>query len=296
MRGIIGDLLCQAMFAGPNALNGSMHALTVFDDGSGPALYAGGRFTSAGGVQASHIAKWDGSDWSPVGTGLAGSVHSLAVFDDGTGPALYAGETNAPHLRRWDGARWVPISGLGGVGFFWEICVYSMATFDDGSGPALFFGGTFDAPFPGYNIAKWDGSSMSSLPFVVGFGEDGVHTLKVFDDGNGPALFIGRSALYQLEDAQILRWDGSTVPPPSVPVDGRGVYAMEVFDGGSGPALYAGGSFSKVGGTPLDHIARWDGSSWTDVGGGMNDSVTALTVFDDGSGPVLFASGLFTLA
>jgi hypothetical protein len=33
-------------------------ALTVFDDGTGPALYAGGTFNSAGGVPASRIAAW----------------------------------------------------------------------------------------------------------------------------------------------------------------------------------------------------------------------------------------------
>lgn len=39
-----------------------MAALTVFRVGSGPRLYAGGDFTTAGGVAAS-IARWDGSSW-----------------------------------------------------------------------------------------------------------------------------------------------------------------------------------------------------------------------------------------
>ena len=38
-------------------LSAGVKALTVFDDGSGPALYAGGWFTVAGGVSADHIAK-----------------------------------------------------------------------------------------------------------------------------------------------------------------------------------------------------------------------------------------------
>jgi len=42
----------------PNGMNGSVEALTVFDDGGGPALYAGGQFTTAGGVAANNIAKW----------------------------------------------------------------------------------------------------------------------------------------------------------------------------------------------------------------------------------------------
>ncbi len=76
-------------------VNGTVWALTVFDDGTGPALYVGGTFTTAGGVQVNYIAKWDGTDWSPLngpgGIGVNSEVSALTVFDDGTGPALYAG-------------------------------------------------------------------------------------------------------------------------------------------------------------------------------------------------------------
>ena len=37
---------------------------------SGTNLYAGGNFTTAGGVPANHIAKWDGSAWSALGSGM----------------------------------------------------------------------------------------------------------------------------------------------------------------------------------------------------------------------------------
>ena len=63
----------------------------VFDDGSGPALYAGGVFTTAGGVTVNRIAQWDGTRWSALGSGMNGSVSALTVYDDGTGPVLYAG-------------------------------------------------------------------------------------------------------------------------------------------------------------------------------------------------------------
>jgi hypothetical protein len=36
-----------------------VRALAVFDDGNGPALYASGDFTLAGGVAANYIARWD---------------------------------------------------------------------------------------------------------------------------------------------------------------------------------------------------------------------------------------------
>jgi hypothetical protein len=36
----------------------SVSALAVFDDGDGPALYAGGSFEGAGGLPSRNIARW----------------------------------------------------------------------------------------------------------------------------------------------------------------------------------------------------------------------------------------------
>ena len=47
-----------------------VYALAV----SGTNLYAGGNFTTAGGVTANGIAKWDGHAWSALGSGFAGWV------------------------------------------------------------------------------------------------------------------------------------------------------------------------------------------------------------------------------
>jgi hypothetical protein len=60
-------------------------------------------------MAASHIAKWDGSSWTPLGSGMSSSVSSLAVFDDGTGlPSLYAGgsflgaiDSGDSYLAKW---------------------------------------------------------------------------------------------------------------------------------------------------------------------------------------------------
>ena len=48
-------------------VNGYVNALAL--DGSGN-LYAGGDFTTAGGVSANRVAKWNGSKWSALGSGL----------------------------------------------------------------------------------------------------------------------------------------------------------------------------------------------------------------------------------
>ncbi len=53
-------------------LNGTARAAVVYDDGTGPALYVGGLFSFAGELVANNIAKWDGTNWSALGGGMAG--------------------------------------------------------------------------------------------------------------------------------------------------------------------------------------------------------------------------------
>jgi hypothetical protein len=59
-------------------------------------MAAGRRFmpaasSRAGGSAANSIAKWDGSNWTPLGSGMNASVFALTAFDDGGGSSLYAG-------------------------------------------------------------------------------------------------------------------------------------------------------------------------------------------------------------
>ncbi len=65
----------------------AVNALAIYDDGTGPALHAGGSFTFAGGNSANYIARWNGlrgkretyrmRDFVPRGG--AGRAHRLHV-------------------------------------------------------------------------------------------------------------------------------------------------------------------------------------------------------------------------
>ena len=283
--------------------SGSVRALEVFDDGSGPELYVGGNFVSAGGVAAASIVRWDGAHGTPVGGGTDGGVLAMeAVTDPAIGPGLYvgglfdeAGGMAAASIARWDGTSWTALAGgVSGV-------VRALRVFDDGTGPALFVGGDFSAAggVVTENIARWDGRRWAAVgQGLPGDDKTGVYTLAVFDDGSGtgPVLYAGGTFGPPTNaPVGLARLDGDRWQPVGDGMAGW-VFSMTVFDDGSGagPALFVGGDYCIL---PDDDVtcdlARWDGSAWFDIPM-PGPAVYALEVYDDGAGlgPRLYAGGL----
>jgi len=314
-----------------------VRALAVFDDGSGPSLYVGGNFSTAGGLTVNNIARWDGLNWSaltgpspfPVGTGVAGEVHALAVFDDGAGPALFAGGTfisaggiTVNRIAKWDGVAWSGVSGPSGTGVSGgtSTTVRSLSVFNDGTGEALYVGGSFSTAGGIHvnRIARWDGTVWQALIGPSGTGMTGgtaVYAMTTFDDGNGPALFVGGDFGFAggVVVSRIARWNATAwaalTGPGGTGVGGGvspAVTSLQAFDDGHGPLLYAGGSFTTAGGwggnqtTPANHVVRWNGLNWlplTEAGiNGVGSTTMSFAVFDDGAGPSLYLGGYFSTA
>lgn len=248
-------------------MNDYVRAVIVHDDdGPGPhpsALYAAGQFTTADGKPIGKIAKWDGSTWQPLGAGMNDfGVLSLAVFDD-DGPG--------PHL------------------------------------PALYAGGGFTSAGGATisNVAKWDGASWSALGTGT---NDWVLSLAVWDDdGPGPhlpALYVGGyfSTAGGITVNNVAKWNGTTWSALGSGFSGPGhVYALGAWDdddtGPHLPVLYAAGYFSTAGGVSAKNVAKWDASSWSALGAGVDFEAYAMDVFDDdGEGPnlpALYVGGMF---
>ncbi len=152
-----------------------VQALATHDDGTGTALYAGGRFSNG----QIGVMKWDGASWTVVGPSTQPRVVSaLTVWDDGTGPGLYAlGRLNpalqVAHLCRWDGTSWTA-TGIGvepqTANSFAQID--ALHVFDDGSGngPALLVGGLFSAidGVPSGNFAVRQGCTATGVASCFG--------------------------------------------------------------------------------------------------------------------------------
>ncbi len=284
-------------------------AFGVHDDGGGPALYAAGRFHSIGGVTARNIAKWDGVAWSALGPGIARLPRALLSFDDGSGAKLFVGGGSgsdgagfSSSLAAWNGAAWADFAPTGSWG-----AVHALAVFDDGAGPALFAGGEgfFANNLPVSSLQKLTGASWSSVGSGVlqpNGSQGAIHALEVFDDGTGPALFLGGNFVSAdgVPAQGVARWNGASAAALGAGVSGV-VQDLESFDDGSGPALFIGGGIATAGGVNVEGVGRWRTGAWSALGnppGVQGSIVNSLHGFDDGSGagPSLYVGGRFTIA
>src|SRR6266567_3624988 len=260
-------------------------------------LYVGGSFTVIGEVVANHVAKWNGSAWTALGSGLSGPFGTAARALLVSGGELFvggnftnAGGNAANGIAKWDGNAWTAISsGVNGA-------VYALAM----SGNDLYVGGIFSTA--GGNaasrIAKWDGNAWTALGSGLGGGGGGVGALAVSGSnlyaGGDFTVAGGSPANYVAE------WDGSAWSALGLgvfsQVNALAVSGSDLYVGGflsrAGSDLYVGGSFTAAGGNPANCIAKWDGTAWTPLGSGLNEPVRALVV----SGNDLYVGGAFTTA
>jgi hypothetical protein len=104
-------------------MNSTVYALAVLPNGD---LVAGGGFSTAGGVAASYVARWNGTSWSPLGSGMNSAVQALAVLPNGDlvagGSFSTAGGVAANRVARWNGTSWSPL-GSGMNSTVWALAV-----------------------------------------------------------------------------------------------------------------------------------------------------------------------------
>jgi hypothetical protein len=174
------------------SLDGTVRALAVFDDGSGPALFAGGSFHGVDGLATTGLVRWDGQSWRTVGGGIQGEVLSLAVFDDGTEHSLVVGGSfgfPAPLLTsnivRWNGVEWLPMgAGMSGAGAEPELSnsVNALAALPaTASTPAALVAGGFFGTSPSGDsyLALWRGCAVLCSGDLDGDGAVGASDLAV---------------------------------------------------------------------------------------------------------------------
>ncbi len=150
----------------------------------------------------------------------------------------------------------------------------------------------FGVPFT-KDIAAWDTSTnlWSSLTPAAGLNSS-VECMETYN-GN---LYIGgmMTSVNGVVCDRLAKWNGSTWSDVGGGVNGsfEQVNTMVEYHGW----LYVGGDFSMVGAAnlPASGIAKWNGTQWDSVGGGVGGWINALEV--DTVNDLLYAAGAFTFA
>lgn len=97
---------------------GANDAVNIIAEDKNTTVFAGGDFTTIGGVSINRIAKWDGSAWSAVGSasGADGVVYALALGLDGTmfmgGDFTSVAGQSITNFAAWTGSDWYQPGGL----------------------------------------------------------------------------------------------------------------------------------------------------------------------------------------
>jgi hypothetical protein len=268
--GVAWSALGAGISAGPGLSYPSVLSMATLPNGD---LVAGGEFESAGGVPASCIAQWNGTAWSPLGSGVAGpfpfasiNVTGLLTLANGDllagGRFQFAGGTAASNVARWNGVAWSPIDA--GT----DADVTAVAPLPGGS---VAIGGLFAKAngVTAKGIATWDGVTWSTL----GGGTDWP-VLALARHPNGDILAGGSfTTIGGAAANHIARWNGSAWSalgtgiggPPSTTT----VRTITTLANGD---VIAAGLFDMAGGVPANSIARWNGSTWAPLGLGLTDS------------------------
>ncbi len=268
---------------GNHGCNDSVWCFTYFNG----SLYVGGNFTQAGGISCNHVARWDGSSWYPVGNGFNQPVHALAVYNNelyAGGEFTASGPTTVNYIGKWNGTQWIQVGG-GTNDDVETMCVWNNT---------LCIGGDFTLAggITANHICQWNGTSFTALGngFTGMMGQSMVHSLCVYN-GNlcagGMFEHAGTTDMHNLA-----MWNGSAWSSIG-DIDGAmsgddAVSALCVFDG----QLFIGGNFGFCGASSANNLGMWNGSSWSNIGTGMNGKVNSLAVYQN----ELYIAGSFTNA
>ncbi|MBK8549522.1 MAG: hypothetical protein IPL53_00125 [Ignavibacteria bacterium] len=209
-------------------------------------------FTTAGGETVNGIAKWDGSAWNPVSSGVSGYIKTITFFENEMylgGGFKSAGSQKMNNITKWNGTVFSPLSAPGGNGF--NGIVNAMV---NNSESDLFACGSFSSPgnTDENNNAKWNCTSWSALTTSL---NAEVKSLAAHNN----VVYVGGSFTTAggINANNIAKWDGNNWSPLDNGLNGT-VDALAMI----GSDLFAGGNFTEAGGTSVNYIAKWNGSSW----------------------------------
>ncbi len=216
-------------------------------------------------ARGSTIESWDGTSWTPLGSGMNGAILALERLTNGDivagGDFTTAGGVSASHIARWDGTAWSPM----GTGM--DATVRALTTLPNGD---LVAGGSFttaDGVAADF-IARWDGTTWSPL----GTGMNGAVRAQIALP-TGELFVVGSfTTAGGIAASRVACWDGTAWSPLGSGFDSVAHRLFQVTNGD----LVVYGDFTMAGGVSAASLARWDGAAWSALGAGPGLAIWAV--------------------
>jgi hypothetical protein len=282
---IVNNAFAQNWFplgagAPSNITNGpEILAVSVYNN----ELIIGGYSNNIGGLNIDHIGKWNGISWSAFpGTAFNSTVYAIIDFNN----QLIVGGRYPATVSKWNSTAWSSIA-VGITGGSMTNSVNAFVVFNG----SLIAAGNFTNinGVSANNIAKWDGSSWSSLGSGIRIDSadyDIINALYVYNN----ELYVGGyfDSAGSVAASNIAKWNGTSWSAVGGGTNYK-VHSLTVFNN----ELIAGGYFTTAGGISASHIAKWNGSSWSALGSGttgFHADINCLYVNNN----ALIAGGNFT--
>nr|AUN37297.1 hypothetical protein [uncultured bacterium] len=257
---------------------------------SGSEVYVTGRFSDVNGVRVSSVSKWDGANWSILGTwtprleetvktGQYMTVNAVTAVGIAAGDVYFGGtfsvngDLRADGIAKWNGSSW---SALGSG-------KYEVPVAFTTSGADVYAAGYFtnDGGTTVRRAAKWNGSGWTPLPAWNAPSANRIYFIESIA-ASGENLYVGggwQDALTGVRQGFVQRWNGLSWSELGTGMIGgkARVYTLAVM----GKDLYAGGEFTSAGGRQASMIAKWNGSEWSALDSGRAFPVYSIAVFDN---------------
>ena len=248
----------RAMSSG---ITGNVRSAVVMPNGD---VVVGGAMTAAGGTPVTNIARWDGSSWSNLGAGVAAFVEHLVVLPNGDIVASSTITITGGPPMRWNGSNWSAL-GSTNLGYIHALTVQPNGT--------LIAAGDAWTGIP--DIVSWNGTAWVGLPGLVTSSLTSVNECLALSNGN---LFITANQVSGVTNGLAI-WDGAQLTPITAPP----MSVFEVTEAANGDLLV----FASLTASAQQEIMRFNGSTWTTLGGTPPEFVT--DIIEDPSGNVIAA-------
>jgi trimeric autotransporter adhesin len=220
-------------------------------------VYVGGTFNTAGQgagtIYPKYIARWTGSGWSYLGSGVQGQVYAIYALNANNvyiGGSFNdaGGVTGVNHIARWDGTNWNTMGGGMSVTSSYPrvLAIYALDTSN------VYVGGYFTSAggVTGTSyIARWDGTKWNAMGSGIGPVNINTAVYAIYAQ-NANNVYAG--GYFNTPGNNIVKWNGSSWSALGGGLTSA-VSAMSAVDANN---IYVGGSFNTAGSVSAVRVAK----------------------------------------